>query len=288
MKKSFLIFVLVLCSAIVSIGLYDHFTNKQSYPPNVVLAKLLSKRLGQEREIIIHLPRNYDARQKYPVMYVLDASAQDGHIANKFEVLSAAGYVPEVIVVGIPNMTAENRAHDMIPPDMMIDTVVGSPMGKADKFLGFMEYELFPFMEKHYSASKTRLFAGHSRGGLLVMYSLVYKPDMFQGRFCFSPALWRDNNKIVSSVADVLDSRHIASGFLYISLGDKESGKMEQAFIRMADILKKRSPEELTWYADRTRNSDHQNNAQASAAIAIAKWNNYQAHTRMTSVGMIK
>jgi predicted alpha/beta superfamily hydrolase len=42
-------------------------------------------------------------------------------------------------------------------------------MGTADRFLEFMETKLVPFMAARYGASDTRLFAGNSRGGLLVM-----------------------------------------------------------------------------------------------------------------------
>ncbi len=267
--------VVIALTAIISIGLYAYLTERATYPPNVVLSKVSSKVLGQERELIIHLPLNYSQAKKYPVLYVMDGGAQDGHIANKFEVLAAAGCAPETIVVGIPNMTAENRQYDMIPPYMATDTVKGSPMGRADKFLQFMKYELFPYMAQHYSASNTRLFAGHSRGGLLVMYSLAYQPRMFQARFCFSPALWRDHAVIVSKTSELFSTRDRISGFLYLSLGDKETGKMEPAFNEMASVFREQAPKGLTWYADRTLNADHQNNAQRSAALAIAKWGTY-------------
>lgn len=63
-----------------------------------------------------------------------------------------------------------------------------SPFGAGDQFLSFMEKELIPFIDKNYSASKNRSLAGNSRGGLLVIYSLLYKHDLFKDRFCFSLA----------------------------------------------------------------------------------------------------
>ena len=74
-------------------------------------------------------------------------------------------------------------------------------MGTADRFLEFMETKLVPFMAARYGASDTRLFAGNSRGGLLVMYSLIQKPDLSAGRICFSTPFWRENNLLVERVS---------------------------------------------------------------------------------------
>ena len=44
---------------------------------SVVQASYRSTILGQERELIIHLPSAYDPLKRYPVLYVLDGSSQD-------------------------------------------------------------------------------------------------------------------------------------------------------------------------------------------------------------------
>ena len=75
----------------------------------VVQARLQSNILGQERELIIHLPGGHGHEKRYPVLYVLDGSSQDQPLADKLESLFAEGLVPPTIVVGIPNMSARNR-----------------------------------------------------------------------------------------------------------------------------------------------------------------------------------
>ena len=93
-----------------------------------------------KRRVIIHLPRDYskDASRKYPVMYVLDGTSQDGHTADKITVLSDAGLIPSAIVVGLPN--TRNRERDQTPPFMRRDVNdQTSPFGAADKFLSFAE-----------------------------------------------------------------------------------------------------------------------------------------------------
>lgn len=276
MKKILALGLLILITSVTSVILYDYFTGNPTYPKSVIQTKLYSRILGEEREVNIHLPRNYDSTKKYPVLYVLDGTSQDKHIANKFDILSTLGYTPKAIIVGIPNMSAENRQRNLTPPYMRMDIdKKDSPLGEADKFLSFMESELFPFIENNYPASQIRLFSGNSRGGLLVMHSLLYKPDLFQARFCYSTPFWREDNIIVSKVSDFLRSKDTVSTFLYMSVGEKETENIRNGFDRMTRTFKEKAPSGLIWYSDYTANAEHQDNAQVSATIGIGRWSEY-------------
>lgn len=280
MKKILIFGITILTTSIISIVLFSYLTGNPTYPESVVLTTIHSKILNEEREVIIHLPNNYDKKKKYPVMYVLDGSSQDKHIANKFDVLSSAGYIPETIVVGIPNVGGKGRQRDYTPPYMKMDIdEKDSPLGAGDQFLSFMEKELFPNIEQNYSASKTRSLAGNSRGGLLVMYSLLYKPDLFKGRFCFSPAFWRDDNLIINKVSAFLEAHENLNSFLYLSMGDEENEKMKNGFNEMTKTLRKKENGQLVWYSEFTKNADHQNNAELSASVGIRKWTDYLNNT---------
>lgn len=276
MKKVFVYCITILITSIISIVLFSYLTGNPTYPESVVQTAIHSKILNEERKVIIHLPINYDKKKKYPVLYVLDGSSQDKHIANKFDILSSAGYIPETIVVGIPNVSGKGRQRDYTPPYMKMDIdEKDSPLGAGDQFLSFMEKELFPFIEQNYSASKTRSLAGNSRGGLLVMYSLIYKPDLFKARFCFSPAFWRDDNLIIKKVSAFLEAHENINSFLYLSMGDEENEKMKNAFDEMKKSLSKKENNQLVWYSEFTKNADHQNNAEISASVGIRKWADY-------------
>ncbi|QBR12778.1 alpha/beta hydrolase [Sphingobacterium sp. CZ-2] len=273
MKKTLLVLIAITLISAISIVLFSYLTGSPSYPKSVVQTTIHSKILNEDREIIIHLPRYYDKNKDYPVIYVLDGSSQDKHIANKFDILSTAGYIPETIVVGLPNVSGKGRQRDYTPPYMRMDIdEKNSPLGKADYFLSFMEKELFPYIEKNYSVSKIRLLAGNSRGGLLVIYSLLYKPDLFAGRFCFSPALWRDDNLIVKKTSDFLAENQNLNSFLYLSIGGEENDKMKSGYTEMIETLNHEQNKQLVWHSDITKNADHQNNAEISASIAIRKW----------------
>jgi predicted alpha/beta superfamily hydrolase len=245
----------------------------QGSTDNVVLAKYRSNILEQERELIVHLPRGYERKKQYPVLYVLDGSSQDQPLASTLDRLSAQGLVPHTIVVGIPNMSGANRTFQLVPPFMRTDPAnPESPKGTGDRFLDFMEKELVPFVEKQYGANDTRLFAGNSRGGLLVMYSLLAKPDLFAGRFCFSTPLWRENNLLVERVSASFSDRPAVKSFLYLSAGENETDDIKNGNDAMALALRTRAPAGLVWYVERTPGVDHSRNAQMSGLSALTKW----------------
>jgi len=276
--KRILTFVPVIAiTAFLSIITFAFLTGDESdYPKGVIQTKLFSDILGEEREIIIHLPRNYDSTLTYPVMYVLDGGSQDMHIAATFDVLTTAGYSPSTVIVGIPNMTSENRERNLTPPFMRTDNDdENSKLGEADKFIAFIESELFPFIEDNYQASQIRLITGNSRGGLFVMYSLVYKPGMFNARFCFSTPFWRQNNILVSKVDNFLNSTDTLNTFIYMSAGENETENIKNGLNKMAMTLQEKSPVGLVFHADFTPKAIHQDNAILSASIGIARWSEF-------------
>ena len=233
--------------------------------------------MGEDRSVIIHLPRNYskDTAQKYPVMYVLDGTSQDEHTADKITVLSDAGLVPAAIVVGLPN-TRGNRERDQTPPFMRrnVDDEK-SPYGAGDKFLSFIEKELIPFIDSRYRTSGYRTLSGNSRGGLFVLYSLMEKPDLFQARFCYSTPVWRFENLMVNKMSEFLAGSSGLKGFLYISVGDKETDQMIGGFTRLVDVLKKNRKKQFRWVADHTPYAVHQDNALISTSKGLAEWGRY-------------
>ena len=235
-----------------------------------------SRILGQERDLIIHLPSGYDSTRRYPVLYVLDGSSQDQPLADKLDSLFGQGLVPQTIVVGLPNMSGVNRTLQLVPPFMLTDPAnPDSPRGTGDQFLEFMETELVPFIASRFGASDTRLFAGNSRGGLLVMYSLIQKPGLFAGRFCFSTPLWRQDYLLVERVSGFLARNTAMKSFLYLSAGENETENIKSGLDTMAAVLRNHAPSGFVWHIERTPGVDHQRNAAVSGWSALTKWGTY-------------
>jgi predicted alpha/beta superfamily hydrolase len=249
---------------------------------NLIQTSIHSTIMDEDRRVIIHLPRNYskDAAQKYPVMYVLDGTSQDDHTADKITVLSDAGLVPAAIVVGLPN-TRGNRERDQTPPFMKRDVNdEKSPYGAGDKFLSFIEKELIPFIDSRYQTSGYRMLSGNSRGGLFVLYSLMEKPTLFQAWFCYSTPVWRFENLMVNRMSEFLAGSSGLKGFLFISVGDKETEQIIGGFIKLVAVLKKNREKQFRWVADQTPYAVHQDNALISTSKGLAEWGRYLKEVR--------
>lgn len=243
----------------------------------IVDTRLHSMTMGEDRRVIIHLPRNYadEPSQKYPVMYVLDGTSQDDHTNDKITVLSDAGLVPNAIVVGLPN-TSGNRERDQTPPFMRRNVDDDkSPFGAGDKFLSFIEKELVPFIDSNYRTSGYRTLSGNSRGGLFVLYSLMEKPGLFQAHFCYSTPVWRFENLMVNRMSKFLVASPALKGFLFLSVGDKETDQMTGGFTKLVEVLKKIPRKQFRWAAARTPYAIHQNNALISTSKGLAEWGKY-------------
>jgi predicted alpha/beta superfamily hydrolase len=150
-----------------------------------------------------------------------------------------------------------------------------SPYGAGDKFLSFIEKELIPFIDSNYRTSGYKTLCGNSRGGLFVLYSLMEKPTLFQAWFCYSTPVWRFDNLMVNRVSEFLLASSGLKGFLYISVGDKETDQMIGGFTKLVDVLRRNRTKQFRWVADRTPYAVHQDNALISTSKGLAEWGKY-------------
>lgn len=125
--------------------------------------------LHETRTINIALPRSYDRSaptRKYPVAIVLDGEADLPAAAAVGDELSAAGQIPEMVIVAIENT---DRLRDLTPPGL---SVSGSSLHEGgDLFLDFIEKELLPAVDRQFRGGEPRTLIGHSSGGILATYA---------------------------------------------------------------------------------------------------------------------
>ena len=193
MKKLQLICFLCLCCL---------FTVNAQNNKDIVIGKmdsLNSKILNEQRKLWIHVPESssdaaYEVNN-YPVVYLLDGATNFYSVVGMIEQLSAVNtIIPKMIVVGIPNT---NRTRDLTPTKVNTMTVES---GGGDKFISFIEKELIPYIESNYPTDPYRMFIGHSFGGLTVMNTLMYKPELFNSYVAIDPWMSWDNKKLLNEI----------------------------------------------------------------------------------------
>ena len=174
-----------------------------------------SEVLNEKRDILIYTPAGYEeSNRKYPTLYVTDG-AENFFIATAIaNFLSRSRQIPQMIVVGIPNV---NRNRDLSPS---IINGTSNP-GGGDVFLDFFEDELIPYLDKTYRTNNYRVFFGHSLGGVFANYTLLTKPDLFNAFIAASPYLMYDNGYLIKEAESKLDNLSNYDRQLFITLGNE-------------------------------------------------------------------
>lgn len=211
-----------------------------------------SEIMGEDRTLLVHVPANYtQSDEKYPVVYMLDAGAtQMAMMVGLLEQQANAGEIPPMILVGITNT---NRNFDLTPTPMTFP----KERGNGEKFMQFVEKEVVPMIEKGYRTQPFRIFAGHSFGGLTVVYSFVTRPDLFNAYIASSPALHWDNRVVIRQAEDLFKQKREWNKTMFMAIAN-EPGFLGDANA-FRDVLKKYNPKgfdyEFQEYKDETHGS---------------------------------
>ena len=183
---------------------------------------------GQEYELQVLLPAGYaTSTKKYPVVYLMDSQWDFPNVKSIYGQQYFDGFIPELIVVGVtwgginPNPDSL-RARDYTPTN---ETRL-MQSGGADKFLDFMQKELFPFVEANYKVdNNSRTLMGCSLGGLFTLYTLFTHTDMFTGYAAASPAVGWDNEVLYKYEKFFAEKKSTQPLRVYMTVGDVERGR---------------------------------------------------------------
>ncbi len=199
-KKTFSLLALV--AVIFVNGTYANQLPPYGYPAYETI-NIHANSNSKDYEIYVQLPKSYsDTKTAYPLIIVNDTSWAFP-ITNGAMALMGGAVVKEAIVVGISYSKGDDRmvsrTRDYTPTFSPIDKNGNSSparmaSGHAKEYVEFIEQQVIPLLKSKYRIdSKKRVFVGHSYGGLLGIYILFKKPQLFTDYIIGSPSLWYDN-----------------------------------------------------------------------------------------------
>ncbi len=219
-----------------------------------------SQILNEQRDLLIYLPKNYDAEKKYPVIYVLDGEFYFIPTIGVVSSLSATKAIPESLVVALPTSI---RVRDYLPP---IDGEAKSRQqkftqqkfprfGGTKNFQDFLEQEVFNFIDSHYSTLPNRTLIGHSNAGVFSLHTLLSKPDLFTNYLVISPAPWWGEKEIDNNFANIRDLKSAKN--LFITLAS-ESGRYYSHMMRLLANFKSHAPNSFQWQYQHLNEHTHE------------------------------
>ncbi len=216
-----------------------------------------ASRFVAARNIDVWLPPGYDARKRYPVLYMHDGqmlfdsaitwNRQEWRVDETASRLMGEGLVGPFLVVGIWN-SGRTRYADYFPekpfslmsPEARERVLEVSAAGRyaplpdrkpnSDAYLRFVVTELKPFIDKTFSTRTGRdhtWMAGSSMGGLISWYALCEYPDVFGRIACLSthwPGIFTmDGNTVPEGFFAYLKEKLPRPGrhYMYYDIGNR-------------------------------------------------------------------
>ncbi|NQY05021.1 MAG: esterase [Flavobacteriaceae bacterium] len=140
-----------------------------------------SNKLGENRQIKIQLPRNYDKNLTlgYPVIIVLDGDYLFEPVAGNIDYYSYWEDMPDAIVVGI--LHGEKRQDDLLYDEE------GFPAETGAKFFEFIGQELFPYIDSSFRTENFRAIVGHAESANYLNFYLFKDVPLFNSYISLSP-----------------------------------------------------------------------------------------------------
>ncbi|MFD2287922.1 alpha/beta hydrolase [Pedobacter petrophilus] len=200
--------------------------------------------LSEDRTLNIYLPEGYNSKLKYPVIYLLDGSADEDfiHVAGivQFNTFPWVNRIPKSIVVGIANT---NRKFNFTSPGgSKSDEKLIPKNGGSAPFISFIEKELQPHIDQKFGGNKDNTIIGQSLGGLLATEILFTKPQLFSKYIIISPSLWWRDGYLLREKPAILNSGYTSPTHVYIGVGKEGSidGSKNHIMEKDAKLLAKK------------------------------------------------
>lgn len=268
MKYIFSFFSIVLLSNLAFVQ-KNNTKNIETSKPFIlgIIEEIQSEELGEKRILNIYLPEGYSKSDtlKYPVIYLLDGSADEDfiHVVGlvQFNNFPWIDRVPKSIVVGIANV---DRKRDFTYSTTIEKDKKQFPTtGHSDKFIAFLENELQPFIEGKYNTTASKTIIGQSLGGLLATEILLKKPKLFNKYIIISPSIWWDNGSILELKSDFLQESFSQETSVYIGVGKEGLAPSDTPHVMevdanlLAEKLKNSKSKNVSVHFDYLPEEDH-------------------------------
>lgn len=257
-----------------------------TYPEAIIpvteVKTIHSDKVKQDYRISVALPYSYrdEPQKQYPAIFLLDANWSFGLVTELTRVNALCGRFPETIVVGIGypvekpseapfSQVDALRTRDFTPAYERTLEGEYEPgqeqehvrTGGAANFVEFIGTELIPVIDAEFRSSPAdRVLAGHSYGGMFVLYTLFHQPELFRGYVAGSPTLGYGDKVTFGYESQFAKTHKTLPKKLYLNVGELEESvesHMVSNLIQFAARLKSRQYEDFSLTVEIVPGCDH-------------------------------
>lgn len=172
---------------------------------------LYSEALGEEMQVLIHLPANYTPLYKYQLLIASDGKdyIQYGRTGRVIDQLLDDSEIENVIFVGIPYKSVKERRRMYHPEG-----------DKREAYTRFLAHELVPYLDANYPTYQVghgRALIGDSLAATISLLTAAKYPNIFGKVILHSPLV---NDYVLDAVKTVKD---VAAFSIYHIIGTEET-----------------------------------------------------------------
>ncbi|MBW1296307.1 alpha/beta hydrolase-fold protein [Aquimarina litoralis] len=199
-----------------------------------------SEILNEKREISIYLPENYqDTEIHYPVLYIIDGQRYFLNGILYQNTLKWQEKTPDFIVVGINSNNRKRRK-------LFFD--------ESTKFIGFLESELIPYIDKNYRTSPKRYFFGWEMAGGLAVEILAKPENIFSAYFISSPTHITETR--LNALKEKLITDSNPAEFIYFTVSPSEDWAFE-SIEKFKKVLTENLSDKVRWEYQLLKDENH-------------------------------
>lgn len=200
--------------------------------------------LKEDRYITVHIPdKGASSRQSHPVIYILDGEVhfdEINDILRRLNKETGKNIANEMIVVAIGNIWERYKDYSPthITSSPWVDNYTTPTTGGGEKFISFLEKELFPHINATCPALSIRILIGHSMGGLIAMNILLKHTGMFNYYVVLDPSMWWDGEKLLEQSKTILANKNFENKSLFLAVANTMDKDMDVAQIKRDTSVK--------------------------------------------------
>ena len=194
-------------------------------------------------ELSVFLPDNYEEEKdkQYPTLFLFLGGEHMFHAASGMSrLLSRHGEIPEMIVVGINNISWWK---DLTPEKLEWKEEAG---GGKD-FLDFLSQQLLPHIDNSYRTTDHRIFMGHSLGGMYGIYMLSEAEQLFDDFVLISPSVQDRANSLFEKLEQTIAAEKDFKHDVYITIGGDEGRRITKGMHKLATVFTEHGRKQFNW-----------------------------------------
>ncbi len=236
-----------------ALALFAH-GSPDSGPPVIGIGHkhtVTSRALGEQADLIVHLPSGYDSGEKrYPALIFLgsDNRAKFALAAATLDYMTAQGQLPAFILVGV-DLPHGNFVQ--VPQENAEGTA------NADRQVTALAQDIIPFVDRTFRTNGYQILYGGSNSGLFAIFAMLSGTLPFQAYFASSPMLGWCPNLVTKRAKEAFAASDRPRRFLFVIWSDDDLAGVTSQAPNFVDLLKTSAPRWLQWKSATRHHEGH-------------------------------